>query len=240
MNNNQQLQIKIVYDNNPFDKNLEQDWGFSCYMTGLEKTILFDTGKNGDILLSNMGKLGINPEEIDLVFLSHFHKDHTNGLDTLLRYNPGIEVWIPEFFPSDFRQAVKAKGAAVKNVYSSKMICAGAYTSGVIPGWIEEQSLILDTPKGLILITGCAHPRVVKIISTVKELFHKNIYMIFGGFHLSGFTAEELKEIIVRFRAYGVQKVGPCHCSGDKCRQIFADEYKDDFIEIGAGKEIKV
>lgn len=110
----------------------------------------------------------------------------------------------------------------------------------MIPGWIKEQSLILDTDKGLVVVTGCAHPRIVKIISTAKELLKKDVYMVLGGFHLSGFSEKEIEEIIARFRSLGVKKVGPCHCSGDKCRIIFAKEYLDDFITIGVGKEIKV
>lgn len=50
----------------------------------------------------------------------------------------------------------------------------------------------------------------------------------------------EIKEIIDKFRDSGVQKVGPCHCSGDEARILFYEEYKDDFIEIGVGKEIKI
>ena len=108
----------------------------------------------------------------------------------------------------------------------------------MIPGWIKEQSLILDTDKGLIVVTGCAHPRIVKIIFTAKELLDKKIHMVFGGFHLAGFLEAEIEEITARFRALGVEKVGPCHCSGDNCRIIFAKEYQDDFIKTGAGKEI--
>jgi len=232
--------MTIVYDNHSFDENLKKDWGFSCYIKGLEKTILFDTGKNGHILLSNMEKLGIRPEEIDLVFLSHAHKDHTGGLDILLTKNSKIEVWLPEFFPSSFKETIKAAGAPVVEVDDFQKICVGAYTTGVIPGWIKEQSLILDTDKGLIVVTGCAHPRIVKIIFTVKELLDKSIYMVFGGFHLAGFLEAEIEEITARFRALGVGKVGPCHCSGDKCRIIFAKEFQDDFIKTGAGKEIIV
>jgi len=230
----------IVYDNNPFDEKLESDWGFSCFIKGFEKSILFDTGTNGHILLSNMGKLGIRPEEIEMVFLSHAHKDHTGGLDALLTQNSKIEVWLPDFFSSSFKDAIKKKGGTVKEVRNFQKICERAHTSGVIPGWIKEQSLILDTDKGLILITGCAHPRIVKIISTVKELLKKDIYMVFGGFHLAGFNKGEIKEIIDRFQDSGVKKVGPCHCSGDEARRLFAEEYKDDFIKIGEGKEIKV
>ena len=240
MNTNQQIQMTIVYDNHSFKEDLEKDWGFSCFIKGFEKSILFDTGKNGHILLSNMEKLGIRPEEIDLVFLSHAHKDHTDGLDILLTKNSKMEVWLPEFFSSSFKESIKSAGATVVEVENSQKICEGAYTTGVIPGWIKEQSLILDTDKGLIVVTGCAHPRIVKIIFTAKKLLEKRIHMVFGGFHLAGFLDAEIEEITARFRALGVEKVGPCHCSGDKCRIIFAKEYQNDFIKNGAGKEILV
>jgi 7,8-dihydropterin-6-yl-methyl-4-(beta-D-ribofuranosyl)aminobenzene 5'-phosphate synthase len=240
MNTNQQIRMTIVYDNHSFDEDIEKDWGFCCFIEGLKKSILFDTGKNEHILLSNMGKLGIPPEEIDLIFLSHAHKDHTGGLDILLTQNSQMEVWLPEFFPSSFKETIKAAGVSVVEVDNFQKICEGAYTTGVIPGWIKEQSLILDTDKGLVVVTGCAHPRIVKIISTAKELLKKDVYMVLGGFHLSGFSEKEIEEIIARFRSLGVKKVGPCHCSGDKCRIIFAKEYLDDFITIGVGKEIKV
>ena len=64
--------------------------------------------------------------------------------------------------------------------------------------------------------------------------------MVFGGFHLAPLNESEIREIIDYFRASGVKKVGPCHCSGDEARRLFAEEYKDDYIKIGAGKEIKV
>lgn len=240
MKNTQPVQMIIVYDNNPFDEKLEMDWGFSCFTKGREKSILFDTGTSGRILLSNMEKLRIRPEEIDLVFLSHAHRDHTGGLDALLTQNPKIEVWLPEFFSSSFKDAIRTKGATVVEVEKFQKICEGGYTTGIIQGWIKEQSLILDTEKGIIVITGCAHPRITNIITKAKELLKKDIYMVFGGFHLAGFGKSEINEIIDHFRALGVKKVGPCHCSGDEARKLFAEEYKDDFMEIGAGKEIKV
>jgi 7,8-dihydropterin-6-yl-methyl-4-(beta-D-ribofuranosyl)aminobenzene 5'-phosphate synthase len=240
MNTYKSIQMTIVYDNNSFDKKLEKDWGFSCFIKGLEKSILFDAGKNGRILLSNMEKLGIHPEEIELVFLSHAHKDHTGGLDALLTQNSKIEVWLPEFFSSSFKKAIKKEEATVIEVENFQKICEGAYTTGVIAGWIKEQSLILETDKGLIVITGCAHPGIVNIIALARELLKKDIHLIFGGLHLAGFNKNEIQEIIDQFRVSGVKKVGLGHCSGDEARRLFAEEYKKDFIEIVAGKEIKV
>jgi 7,8-dihydropterin-6-yl-methyl-4-(beta-D-ribofuranosyl)aminobenzene 5'-phosphate synthase len=110
----------------------------------------------------------------------------------------------------------------------------------VIEGWIKEQSLVLDTEKGLVLMTGCAHPRIVHIIARVKEIFRKDISLALGGFHLAGFEEKEIREIIRKFRDSGIKKVGPAHCSGDEARALFYKEYKDDCIEIGVGKKIKI
>jgi len=240
MNNKSSIQMTVLYDNNPYEERLELDWGFSCFVEGLGKSILFDTGANGQILLSNMEKLGMPPEKVDVVVLSHAHRDHTGGLEDILTRNSKIEVWLPYFFTSDFKDGVRKKGARVVEVETFRKICEGAYTSGVIEGWIKEQSLVLDTEKDLIVITGCAHPRITNIIARVKELSKKDIYLALGGFHLAGFDKAEIKEIIDKFRNLGVKKVGPCHCSGEEARILFHEEYKDDFIEIGVGKEIKI
>lgn len=240
MNEKNPLHLTIVYDNYPFDDKLQIDWGFSCLVEGLDKTILFDTGTNGQILLSNMKKLSISPELIDYVILSHAHRDHTGGLEALLDRNPNVEVWLPAFFSSDFKEGVRKTGASVVEVETFQKICEGAFTTGVIEGWIREQSLVLDTHKGLVVITGCAHPRIVRIIAKAKELLKKDVYLAFGGFHLTGFDKADINEIIYKFRDLGVEKVGPCHCSGEEARKLFSEEYKDDFIEIGVGKKIKI
>jgi len=85
--------------------------GFSCYLEGLEKTILFDTGGNGEILVSNLEKLGLDVTKIKVVVLSHFHGDHTGGLNELLRRNPGMEVWLPDHFPENFKDGIRKKGS---------------------------------------------------------------------------------------------------------------------------------
>jgi 7,8-dihydropterin-6-yl-methyl-4-(beta-D-ribofuranosyl)aminobenzene 5'-phosphate synthase len=48
------LNLTIVYDNNPYDNRLDTRWDFSCYVQGTEKAILFDVGGEGSVLLSNM------------------------------------------------------------------------------------------------------------------------------------------------------------------------------------------
>jgi 7,8-dihydropterin-6-yl-methyl-4-(beta-D-ribofuranosyl)aminobenzene 5'-phosphate synthase len=240
MKSGRPLRMTIIYDNYPYDKNLQPDWGFSCYIEGLQRSILFDAGRNGQILLSNLRKLGLDPSTVDVVFLSHEHKDHTEGLDALLKEKPGIEVWAPEFFAPAFKARIRERGAILREVKKFQRISEDAMTTGIIEGWIKEQSLILDTDKGVVVITGCAHPRIIKILAEVKELLKKDIVLVLGGFHLAGFDRPYITTTIRDFRRFGVKKVGLCHCSGDEARRLFAEEYGTDFIETGVGKRMEL
>jgi 7,8-dihydropterin-6-yl-methyl-4-(beta-D-ribofuranosyl)aminobenzene 5'-phosphate synthase len=228
----------IVYDNNAGDPLLKTDWGFSCYLESSEKTILFDCGGRGDILLSNMARKGLSPEKIQVIVLSHFHQDHVGGLEDLLTKNPRVEVWVPYSFPSEFKKAIEKKGAQVREVIKPAPICPGIYTSGVIDGPVREQSLVLDTRDGLVVITGCAHPGIVHILEEIKTAFPKNFYLVMGGFHLGGRPETEIKKIVASFRRLGVKKVGPTHCSGETARRLFSEEYGPDYIRAGVGQEV--
>ena len=57
-----QLRITVVFNNVPYQTGLTTAWGFSCVIEGPEKTILFDTGADGDLLLANLEWLGIEPQ----------------------------------------------------------------------------------------------------------------------------------------------------------------------------------
>ena len=89
------LRITVVFNNVPHLADLETGWGFSCLVEGLGKTILFDTGADGEVLLANMRRLELSPKTVETVVISHLHHDHTGGLDALLAANPDLEVWLP-------------------------------------------------------------------------------------------------------------------------------------------------
>lgn len=217
----EKISITTVYDNYSVNSRLQTNHGFSTLITLDNQNILFDTGADPDVLLSNMEKMEINPEKIDFIFISHLHGDHTGGLAGILKIEPDLKVYKPEFFSGP------------------KEIVNGVWTTGPLGVEIKEQSLIISSEKGLAIITGCAHPGVVNIIKKAKEMFpSQTVNLVLGGFHLSGASDFELQSIIGDFRKLGVQKVAPCHCSGDRTREFFKEEYKDDFIENGVGEKI--
>ena len=96
------IKISVIYNNIPFDSRLENNWGFSCFIEGMEETILFDTGNPDSIMLNNMKIMGISPEVVHSVFLSHYHTDHIGGLDDFLRQKANVYV-NKKFIPVRFR-----------------------------------------------------------------------------------------------------------------------------------------
>ncbi len=231
------LTITVTYDNNPYKQELETEWGFAAFITGTEKTILFDTG-GGRLLLDNMEKLAIEPDSVDVVVLSHIHGDHTGGLSSFLEKNSDVTVYLPSVFPKKFKDNAREHGAKIIEVKESLQICENVYSTGQLGRLIKEQSLIIRTDKGLVVITGCAHPGIVNIVNTAKELINEDILLVMGGFHLEWATKGGIEKIISAFKQLGVRYVGPCHCSGHKARSLFEKHFGSNYINIGAGKVI--
>jgi len=244
------LTITVTYDNNPYKKGLETEWGFAAFITGTEKTILFDTG-GGRVLLDNMQKLAIKPDRVDVVVLSHIHGDHTGGLSSFLEKNSNVIVYLPVSFPKKFKDnagnsgakiievnPVRSKASISNGVKESLQICENVYSTGQLGKLIKEQSLIVRTDKGLVVITGCAHPGIVNIVNAAKALVKDDILLVMGGFHLEWATKGRIEKIISAFKQLGVRYVGPCHCSGHKARSLFEKHFGSNYINIGAGKVI--
>jgi len=234
------LSLTIVYDNNPFKKGLETRWGFSCCIEGTEKTILFDVGGESSVLLGNMKKLGIDPESIDIIVLSHIHYDHIGGLSDFLKVNSEVIVLLPESLPQSVKDTVTKAGAKLVEVHKPIKICKDVHSTGELGGFIKEQSLVIKTSKGLVVITGCAHPGVVNIVKKAKEMHQTNVYIALGGFHLCWMNSWQVKGIARGLKEQNVKKVAPCHCSGDLARKLFEKTYEKDFILSGAGKKITI
>ncbi len=233
-----QIEITIIYDNYLFTEGLKTDWGFSCIIKGTEKTILFDTGTKSDIFFHNIGKLEVNLKDVEIVAISHNHGDHTGGLNSFLGVNNGVTVYLPVSFPQQFFKNVEQKGAKTISVDKPLEICKDVFSTGEMGIQIKEQALILNTNKGLVVITGCAHPGIVGIVKRAENVLNKKTYLVFGGFHLMSKSENEVKEIISQFRELGVMKVGATHCTGDGAIKLFREAYGENFIRMGAGKKI--
>jgi 7,8-dihydropterin-6-yl-methyl-4-(beta-D-ribofuranosyl)aminobenzene 5'-phosphate synthase len=177
--------ITNLYDAFGKDKSLTKDFGFSCITKYKGKTILFDSGTNAEIFKNNSDALGIDLTKIDIVIISHAHPDHLNGLDYLLQVNPKVKI----YFPFDFFWGAPAN---IEFVRTSKEILPGLNliaTSSEYMGYfscypnksfvegefeeienecrninLPELSLSMQTEKGQVLIAGCSHTGIDKIL----------------------------------------------------------------------------
>lgn len=235
-----ELRITVLFNNVPHRPGLTAGWGFSCLIVGGKKTILFDTGGNGAVLLDNMRRLGLNPKTVEAIVLSHMHADHTGGLDEMLAEHARLEVWLPAGFPAAFQRSIAERGVPVRPVHEGGPLFDNAWSTGPLADGIVEQALILDTANGLVVITGCAHPGIVRIAETAGRLTGKRIHLLMGGFHLMGASRTEVETIITRLRALGVEHIAPSHCTGEAAIAQFRQAWGKNFVEGGLGAVIEV
>jgi len=233
------ITITVVFDNYPYKDGLNTAWGFSAFVTYKDQNVLFDTGADGLMLLDKMEKMNINPAEVQNVVLSHEHKDHTGGLQSLISTGADPKIYLPPSFSSSFK-AQFSQQAEVIEVVPGLPIAERISTSGEIQGSPPEQALVIDTTRGLVVITGCAHPGVEKMVLAAKQQFHEEVYLVMGGFHLGNASRHEVDQVITELKRIGVVQVGPCHCTGDQSIRYFKEAFGDNFISVGAGAVIEI
>ena len=188
--------ITVLYDNYVFDQTCGSDWGFACLISGTEKTILFDTGTKGDLLLANFDNMKLRPADVDLLVISHNHGDLTGGLPPFLAKNEHTGIYLPAATPEPFVKGAKAHAASVSVVTKSVDICKGVHVFGPLGDKIIEQALVVETEKGLVIITGCSHPGVVAIGRAAKEHLGREIFMVLGGMHLLHHADGDLHQVV--------------------------------------------
>ena len=111
-------------------------------------------------------------------------------------------------------------------------------------GWIpddfsHEQSLVLDTDKGLLIFNSCSHGGVANIINEVKAAFpEKPICGYIGGFHLFNKSEEEIRRVAGALKATSLEYICTGHCTGEKAFAILKNELGDRAEQLHAGKNI--
>ncbi|MBU0503046.1 MAG: MBL fold metallo-hydrolase [Candidatus Omnitrophota bacterium] len=237
------MRIKNIFDKDTLNKKLRTGWGVSFLV---DNRVLFDTGENGEWLLENMRSLGVDINKIEAVVISHDHWDHWGGLWDLLQQRKGMPVYMCPHFGPEFKDKALALGADLVEIEKLTQIIQNVFSTGEIPGaykgkYMAEQALVLKTKNGLTIITGCAHPGILKMVEKARTKFpDESIYLVLGGFHLMESDKRAIEIVAENFKKMNIIKTGPTHCSGDVAKEIFKRSYGDNFIPIKAGQDIEV
>jgi len=213
------MNLVIIY-NNFAKSNLTAGWGFSCLIIDDNQKVLFDTGDKGKALLDNLKKLGFLAKEIDKIIISHEHWDHLGGLFDLINLQSKATVYVLSSFSEDLKNRIRQKAKLIE-ITTPKKITKNIYTTGLIKNNPDEQSLILKTSKGIVVIVGCSHPGVGKILEIAQK--YGRIQAIIGGLH--GFSNFEILK--------DIEMIGACHCT-QYIKEI-REKFPGQFQEIKAG-----
>jgi len=215
-------------------------WGVA-FLLGDE--VLFDTFGDAEVFWRNLKGIGAKCDRIKHVVISHDHWDHTGGLWRFLDKYKDVTVYICPGFGAETKSRLTSLGVRVAEVAAWREIIPGVYLTGEIKGIyagkeIAEQAVVVRTPKGLAVVTGCAHPGILTIVDEVRKRFNEPIFFVVGGFHLKDATPHTVNDIIRSLKLSGVRQVAPMHCTGAlACRQ-FQAAYDKGFIGFKVGEAV--
>lgn len=180
----------------------------------------------------------IGDKEIEFLFSTHEHLDHLWGLETVLKYNPEIKIFIPstfypegmhllrgaEFITPGARNRIPHKGELVQiqpgtinKLYEG---CAAvAFDFNTVIRVRGEQSLYFNVKdKGLVCITGCCHQNILTFADFAREKIAggDNMYGIYGGLHIAPFgpLKPEQEQVVKEMGKYNLKKLACNHCTG--------------------------
>lgn len=162
------------------------------------------------------------------------------------------------------RELLEAKGATFILSRDFEELDKGVYLSGEVPrlndfeegdaklhveidGRLErdkvpdDQSLILSTKKGLVVLLGCAHAGVINILEYItKTLNTDNIYAVIGGTHLGMVGGRQLERSIDELRSFSIEKIGFSHCTGVATACILNREFGDASFYASVGSTLEI
>jgi len=228
------MQVRVIAAGSTKWERFIRRWGIS-FLIG--EDVLFDTFGDPGVLLRNMRKFNIDSGEIKHIVLSHDDWDHISGLWYLMQSHKDIKVYICPGFKQEIKERIALFGVKVIEAGGVTLVKDDIYSGGERYGESEgrkvyEQSVVIKTADGLVVICGCAHPGVVNIVRNIKESFKANVHSLIGGFHLKDNTDEANRNIIKNLQELGVRKIAPMHCTGKHAEQLMRNAFGDGFIRF--------
>jgi 7,8-dihydropterin-6-yl-methyl-4-(beta-D-ribofuranosyl)aminobenzene 5'-phosphate synthase len=105
----------------------------------------------------------------------------------------------------------------------------------------DDQSLVIESQKGLVLLLGCAHAGMINILEHVIEKTGKDkVHAIIGGTHLDFATPLQVEETISALKKYEVERIGVSHCTGLKAASQLYAEFGERFFFGQVGEALEV
>ena len=239
--------ITTLIDNSLAKPGLGSIWGLSFHVkvhyAGRDDIILFDLGGSPHVFRHNVQALKLDLAETRAVVISHFHTDHYGALETALEHISSKDclTYLPTVY-EEVEDQITAAGGRFVIAKDSEVVGSGISTTSALgTKSLKEQGLVTNTAeKGIVLLTGCAHPGVDRLASKAQKIFpDRPFHAIIGGYHIN--TREEGSKLAHKLTKMGVQFCAPCHCTGKEAKSVLREFFGNEgYWEIGTGSVLEI
>ena len=105
---------------------------------------------------------------------------------------------------------------------------------------LKELSLAINTPEGVVLVVGCSHPGIDKIVEAATAI-NPNIHYIVGGFHLVTAQDDAIGKVTTALKdTYKIENIAPGHCTGEAAFAALRSAFGDHYVYAGVGTVLQV
>jgi len=106
---------------------------------------------------------------------------------------------------------------------------------------VDDQALLIETRRGWAVITGCGHSGVINTLHYAKELIGNGpIVAVIGGLHLFRASSERIDATTRNLRAFGVELIAPCHCTGFEATGALQNQFGSRVVSLRAGLSVQI
>lgn len=234
------MEIRILCENLATGMVWQAKWGFSALIGYGDQTILFDTGFS-DIWQRNAAIAEIDLDTVNMIALSHFHRDHTRGLlhhqvtdRKRLILHPRILTAVldtdDKTIHADYARIhqVLSDDFDIQTETTATQMMPGAWFLGEIPRVTpfergaffddpmpDDTALAFEIPTGVVIVSGCAHAGICNICNICEHAMAVTglpLRAVIGGFHLMAAEDPPIEATIDYFRRMAPELLLPMHC----------------------------
>lgn len=159
--------------------------------------------------------------------------------NVLSEYSDRIEFVSGDFELCDGAYLIPHKTPGLENIGKREKMCRHTADGWKPDDFSHEQSLVLDTEKGLVVINCCSHGGAVNIINEIKSTFPgAHVHALIGGFHLFNKSEKEVRKVAREIRKTGIDYVCTGHCTKDRAYDVMKEELGDMLHQLHVGLEM--
>ncbi|NNK56195.1 MAG: MBL fold metallo-hydrolase [Desulfofustis sp.] len=260
------MRITVLADDRKGSDQCLPEHGLSLLIEHEEASVLLDFGQTNRFML-NAINLGIDLFSVDIAVLSHGHYDHADGLayiknkkifahpDCFLkRYSKvngkydGMAISKDELGKNnelilskesfEIQRGIFFLTGIPRNFEFENKDFPTILEDGTVDVLPDDSGIAVNTAKGVVVITGCAHSGICNTVEYAKSVCNNDrVYAVIGGFHLRQ-VDENFDKAAKYLKGLAVQHLLTGHCTCDDACEIMARQMQKDvnFQVLGAGK----